>query len=152
MEKPDHSLNETQSYIMQVLQSVIGILDELKVPYYMQGGTMLGAIRHRGFIPWDDDVDVAMPREDYEIFIKEAPKLLSEHLFLQNYHTEPYYPLLMSKIRNSNTTFIEPLLSKIPMHHGVYIDIFPLDGYPGDRILQERIEREKYRYIYRDSC
>lgn len=105
------------------------ICRQLDLQYYLWGGTLLGAVRHKGFIPWDDDIDVGMPRKDYDKFLKEAPALLPEHLFLQTYQTDPEYPHVFAKIRNSNTTFLEKAIRKRNMNHGIFIDIFPLDGY-----------------------
>lgn len=136
-------MNELQKIEFDMLKEVVRVCSELKLTYYLVCGSALGAIKYCGFIPWDDDMDIALPRRDYEIFIKEAQALLPENLFLQNYHTEPSFPQIFSKLRNSETTYIEKSVSKLPVNHGVYIDIFPLDEYPSDRAEQKKLERKK---------
>ena len=112
---------------LELLTLFIQICSQLELRYYLVCGTALGAVKYGGFIPWDDDVDVSMPREDYEVFLQKAPALLPEHVFLQNYRTDPAFPQIFSKLRNSNTTYIEKSAGKLPINHGIYIDIFPLD-------------------------
>ncbi|MBE7064720.1 MAG: LicD family protein [Ruminococcaceae bacterium] len=129
-------MNEIQKELVKILESVQQICDDLNLTYYLVNGTALGAEKYGGFIPWDDDVDIAMPRKDYDIFCEKAQGYLPKHLFLQNYKTDRRFPLLYSKIRNSNTTFIEKGVQHLDMNHGIYIDIFPLDGYPERRLSQ----------------
>ena len=100
------------------------------IKYFVQGGTLLGTVRHGGFIPWDDDVDVSLPREEYEKFLAVAENELPEYYFLQTKDTDPEYPNNFAKIRDSRTTFIETSARNLNINHGVYIDIFPLDNYP----------------------
>ena len=73
-------LNDTQKYILFVLENVLEIAEKMNLKCYMQGGTMLGAIRHKGFIPWDDDVDLGMMRDDYEYFLKHVEEHLPENI------------------------------------------------------------------------
>jgi lipopolysaccharide cholinephosphotransferase len=113
---------------LEILKEFINICTELKLNYYAIGGTALGAIRHHGFIPWDDDIDICMPRPDYEIFINKGQKLLSTNLFIQTNVTDHDYPNNFAKIRDSSTTYIELTVKNINMNHGVFIDIFPIDG------------------------
>ena len=113
-----------------MLKEFMRICAHLDLRYYVVGGTLLGAVRHQGFIPWDDDIDLAMPREDYERFLEKGQSLLSDEFFLQTFHTDPEFPANFAKIRDNRTTFIEKSVSGKHIHHGVYIDIFPLDYYP----------------------
>lgn len=119
---------------LKILEQFINICNKENLKYYVLGGTMLGAVRHKGFIPWDDDIDVGMPRDDYEKFLNVAQKYLPKEYFLQTHVTDMEYPLNFAKIRNSNTTFIETSLNKCNINHGVFIDIFPLDYYPTNNI------------------
>lgn len=134
-------LSGIKSTELEIFRHFIHICDTLKLRYYVLGGTLLGAVRHKGFIPWDDDIDVGMPRADYEIFLQRAQELLPEGLFLQTWQTDPAYPANFAKIRNSNTTFIETSIAHLDMNHGIYIDIFPLDYYPGQAAQQKRLAR-----------
>lgn len=119
-----------------LLKAVVSVCNNLKIKYFVVGGTLLGAVRHNGFIPWDDDIDIGMLRRDYEMFISKAQELLPNYCFLQNYHTEPDIPLAFTKIRNINTEFVESNLSKFSVNHGVFLDVFPLDSYPDNAFKQ----------------
>lgn len=112
------------------------VCKELDLKYYLFSGTLLGAVRHKGFIPWDDDVDVVMLRHDYDKFIRDGQKHFEDHLFIQSRSTDREYPNVPIKIRNSKTTFIENSMVDFDINHGVYIDVFPIDGAPDNRHLQ----------------
>lgn len=127
-----------------MLKEFIQICERLDLRYYVVGGTLLGAVRHQGFIPWDDDIDLAMPREDYERFLKKGQSLLSEEYFLQTFHTDPAFPANFAKIRDNRTTFIEKSVSGKQIHHGVYIDIFPLDYYPDGYFARVTLELRRF--------
>lgn len=114
---------------LEIFRQFVEICKENSLRYFVIGGTALGTVRHKGFIPWDDDIDVALPREDYEKFLIVAQKALPSNMFLQTYITDKNYPMPFAKLRQSDTAFIEKSISKIKMNHGVYIDVFPLDGY-----------------------
>ena len=114
---------------LELFKQFVRICEKNSLRYFVVGGTALGAVRHKGFIPWDDDIDVALPRGDYEKFLSIAQSWLPENMFLQTYITDKNYPNPFAKLRRSDTAFIEKSASRIKMNHGVYIDIFPLDGY-----------------------
>jgi lipopolysaccharide cholinephosphotransferase len=134
----------------EILSEFIKVCKKLSLTYFLVCGSALGAVKYNGFIPWDDDVDVALPREDYEIFIKEAAKHLPRHLFVQNSYTDPNFPKMYTKLRDSQTTFIEKTVSHIKMNHGIFIDVFPLDGYPKKKLSQKKTEifKRYYETIY----
>lgn len=123
-----NELKQLQEIEINILKEVIKICEKYNLKYFAIGGTCLGAIRHKGFIPWDDDIDIGMPRKDYEKFIEMAEGELPKNLFLQNYKTEADYTLNFTKIRDCNTTFIEKPTQNLNINHGIFIDIFPLDG------------------------
>lgn len=139
-------MNEFQNVEFELLKIFVDICDTLNLKYYMACGSVLGAVKYEGFIPWDDDIDVCLLRSDYEVFVREAPKYLPSYLFLQNYKTDPNFPSLISKIRDSRTTWIEKSVAHLDMNHGIYLDIFPIDGYPNSKREKKIFERKKMQY------
>lgn len=117
--------------IKQVELNILKIFDcvcrRLDIHYSLASGTLLGAVRHQGFIPWDDDIDVMLLREDYDKLLKEGSKYLPSQYFLQTYETEPSYPMNFAKIRDVETVFVECGVESLDMQHSIYIDIFPID-------------------------
>lgn len=136
-------MTEVQETELEMLKRVIEICDRLDLTYYMVCGSVIGAVKYKGFIPWDDDIDIALPRRDYEVFCEQAQVLLPEYYFLQNYRTDKCFPAIYSKLRDSRTTFIEMPTAKLPINHGIYIDIFPLDGYPESKGEIKVFEKKK---------
>lgn len=126
------SLNQHKQALLVILGEFDRVCRQLDISYTLFAGTMLGAVRHGGFIPWDDDVDVLMMREDYDRFMKEAQGILDgERFFLQKEFSD-HWPMFFSKLRMNNTTCLETYHPKDPAsHQGVYIDLFPCDhAYP----------------------
>lgn len=120
---------EHQQALLILLREFDRVCKELDIPYVLFAGTMLGAIRHKGFIPWDDDLDVCMLREDYDRLLREADRVLDhEKFFLQKEFSE-HWPMFFSKLRLNNTTCLEKFHPRDPqIHQGVYMDIFPCDA------------------------
>lgn len=127
---------QLQNIEFEILMEIDRVCKLLGISYTLFAGTALGAVRHNGFIPWDDDIDIAMLMEDYNRFIQEAPKYLKDEYFLQTRDTDKNYPLVFAKVRNSNTTFVEEDLKDLDINHGVYIDVFPLNKIPKDKKAQ----------------
>lgn len=140
-------MNELQLKELELLKVFIDICTQNKLKYYLVCGSTLGAVKYKGFIPWDDDIDVAMPREDYELFCKYAPRKLPKKYFLQTYKTETEFRAVYAKLRDSSTTFIEASVADKNMNHGINIDIFPLDGYPKKKKEQCLLEIRKKFYV-----
>ena len=122
------NLEEHQAALYALLLEFDRVARLLKTPYYLFAGTLLGAVRHRDFIPWDDDLDIMMKRPDYERFLREAPPLLNRKCFLQGEFSE-HWPMFFSKLRLNGTTCLEKYHPKDKeTHQGVYMDIFPCDN------------------------
>lgn len=131
---------ELQLAELTVLAELKRLCEKHGLRYFLVAGTLLGAVRHRGFIPWDDDVDVAMPRKDFDKLARIAKKELSEGYFYQSASTEKSCPFFFAKIRKDGTSVTEEIVKGVDMHDGCYVDIFPLDVCP-------RGERRANRYF-----
>ena len=123
-----YDIRPLQLKIMNILQAVDATCNEHNLRYYLWAGSMIGAIRHKGFIPWDDDLDIAMPRPDYDKLIAHAKEWLPERFEMVCAETDSVYPLPFAKIQDSETTLIERMHLKYL--GGIYIDVFPIDGAP----------------------
>ena len=140
-------LNKIHEKQLDLLEKFDELCNKLNLKYSISSGTLLGAVRHKGFIPWDDDVDVVMPREDYEILIKEANKNLPEGYFLQHFTTDKYAVNMFAKIRNSNTTWITDADTLKKEHNmGFGMDVFPVDKI-ADRDQQKKLRKKNKKYI-----
>ena len=123
------TLAEHQQALYVVLCELDRICDKLNIPYFLFAGSLLGAVRHQGFIPWDDDLDIIMMRQDYERFLNEAPQILDCENFYVQAEFSDHWPMFFSKLRLNGTTCLEKYYPKDPLvHQGVYIDIFPCDN------------------------
>lgn len=122
---------------LEIVKEVVDICDRHGLVYYMLGGTMLGAIRHKGFIPWDDDIDLGMPREDYEKFLELAVQEMPEHLKLVNYRTDPNYMYYITRIQDTQTKVEEERIGNDNRYTHASIDIFPIDGTPNNALLRK---------------
>lgn len=127
VEKSIHQ--QHQQMLLVLLQELDRVCGILGISYQLFAGTMLGAVRHQGFIPWDDDLDVVMLREDYDRFLREAGRYLDrEKFFLQKEYSR-HWPMFFSKLRRNDTACIEKWIPKdTKVHQGIYIDIFPCDN------------------------
>ena len=136
------SLRRVQQTELDILEVVHNICVENNLKYSIAYGTLIGAVRHHGFIPWDDDIDICMPREDYERFIKIWPSYQFDGYILQNLDTDEDFTQNFTKIRKKNTTFLQKGEEKYKYNKGIFIDIFP-----GDRVPNSSIKR-KIQYVY----
>lgn len=122
---------------MDIVKEVVRICDAHDLKYYMLGGTMLGAIRHKGFIPWDDDIDLGMPRDDYEKFLEIAPKELPVHMKTVNYRTDRKFQYYITRVLDTDTKVIEERIGNDSKYTNASIDIFPIDGTPNNAFLRK---------------
>jgi lipopolysaccharide cholinephosphotransferase len=119
-------VKELQKLMLDILIQVDKFCRKHNLKYWLDSGTLLGAVRHKGFIPWDDDLDICMPVEDYDRFLEIAPKELPDYLFVQTKKTDKYYKRDFAKVRSSKGKIIEKSDPKnAKFNQGVYIDIFP---------------------------
>lgn len=144
-----YKLRQTE---LDILRSFIHVCSQLNLKYFVVQGTLLGAVRHQGFIPWDDDIDVGMLREDYEVFLKKGQALMPDGYFIQTCDTDPEYPHGFAKIRNSKTAFVETTCKNLKMNHGIFIDVFPFDYYPERSFTRMVLNCRKLLLRYRIRC
>ena len=146
-------LRQLQLVELDIVALFQKICEKHHLRYIMFGGTMLGAIRHKGFIPWDDDIDVAMPRPDYEKFIQIVAEELPEGYDFRNYKHDEKYNRYFSRLVDKHVKVYNASYSLTKIE-SAWIDIFPLDGMPGCTLLRKlhfwRVTM--WRFLYRASC
>lgn len=120
-------LEKLHNVQIEILDEIVRICEKNNIEYFLQGGTLLGAVRHGGFIPWDDDLDISMYRKDYDKFISICEKELKKEYRLDCDKTNGEYWLTFAKIRKRNTLFLEKALDGIDVGKEIYVDIFPMD-------------------------
>ena len=128
-----------------IAREIKRICDENNIKYFIIAGTLLGAIRHGGFIPWDDDMDIGMLREDYEKFIEIAKKDLKEDFFLQTTETDANYGLPFAKILLKGTVLVEATAGS-NAKKGIFVDVFPFDNVPESDEMRENHNKQTYFY------
>lgn len=129
----DTKLRQLQLTQLEILKIVDSICRKHDIPYSLYAGSLLGAARHQGFIPWDDDLDICMARSDYNRFLNIWPKEAPEGYILQNKENSPEFTQSFTKIRKDNTTFLQDVNEIGRYHTGIFLDIFPLDRAPKEQ-------------------
>lgn len=145
----NQSVKDVQNKILYVMKFIDKLCRDNGIVYYIMGGTALGAVRHGGFIPWDDDLDIFMTPSEYEKFKTVFVAENSGKFILQEWKTTPDY-LEYAKVRMNGTTFIEEQFKdRKEMHHGIYIDIMILHKVPDNRLIQKTVYlKSKFVTLY----
>ena len=135
----DMTLRKMQLLQTEMLVEVDRICRKRDIRYVIGDGTLLGAVRHKGFIPWDDDIDIRIERKEYEKFCEACKEELdTSKFFFQDHKTDPEYPWYYGKIRYLNTEYIRSGQEHLKMKTGIFIDILPMDGLPNS-IWQQKV-------------
>ncbi len=129
------SLKEIKKIEIDILEYIDKVCKENNLQYFLCGGTLLGAVRHKGFIPWDDDIDISMPRSDYDRFVKIMKNSHCKYQIISTDQKDYYYNF--SKIIDCETILNEYHYQPID-NMGVYVDVFPLEGMPSDKLVREK--------------
>ena len=132
-------MNKSQKMQFDILKEVDRLCRKYKIKYYLSSGTLLGAVRHKGYIPWDDDMDIEMLRDDYEKFKQIALKEMDKKYFWQDVYTDKHFGYVFAKIKINGTKYIEEMAVKNKAHNGIYIDIFPIDRFSGNQFDFKKI-------------
>lgn len=145
----NQSIKDVQNKILEIMKYIDNLCRENSIDYYIMGGTALGAVRHGGFIPWDDDLDIFMTPSQYAKFKSVFEKQNSTEYVLQEWKTTPNY-LEYAKVRLNGTTFIEECYKDCKdMHHGIYVDIMILHKVPDSKFIQKLVYLEsKFVTLY----
>lgn len=147
MECSSERLRKLQLVQLLSLLEIKRICDKHNIHYTPIGGTLLGTVRHKGFIPWDDDIDVGMLREEYNKFLEVAKNELRPEFFLQTYETDPNYPKAIARLCVNGTRYMLKWEKDADIHHGVFTDIFPYDNSPNDK-LQQMYHKYMIKWLY----
>lgn len=132
-------MNDLQKCILDIYKEVSALCKKNNITYYAIGGTCIGAARHNGFIPWDDDLDIAIPIEEFDKFQELCKRQLPDYYKLRTNKDVKHTPLLFAKVIDERTTFIEKSEVNFKRNYkGVYIDIMPLAGIPSDKAKRDK--------------
>ena len=140
------TLDEAKEIMLDILKEIDRICLKHNLRYWVSGGTLLGAIRHNGFIPWDDDIDIDMLREDFEKFKKIAKTELREEFYLDSHELEEMIEYMPLKIRHKNSIYIEKWDDNKNEAKGIFVDVFPYDKFSKNKIIQKKEMLPKYLY------
>lgn len=150
-------MNRVQKESFKILREIDRICRKHNIDYFLSSGTLLGAVRHKGFIPWDDDLDIGMTRDSLKKFEQVIGEELSSEFFYQTNNSDRYYFNSYPKIRSNSYSLIERTTKHLNIHKGAWVDIFPYDNIPDneeDRISQFQSIRKiddimrRFLYIY----
>ena len=147
--KENRNVRDVQKKILDVMKYIDKLCRKNKITYYIMGGTALGAVRHGGFIPWDDDLDIFMTPEEYTKLKKVFEQDKSDQFVIQEWRTTPEY-LEYAKVRMNGTTFIEESFkNRRDLHQGIYVDIMILHKVPENKFIQKLVYYEsKFVTLY----
>ena len=143
----DSRMNDVQNVILDIYKTVLKICQRNNIKFYAIGGTCIGAVRHSGFIPWDDDLDIAVPIQDYDRFWKIMRSELPEHLSVYTCNEIREFGCIFGKIHNIHTSFIENINLYSPKaYKGIMMDVMPIASIPEDKTTQKAFYRKLFIY------
>lgn len=132
------TLARLQQEILSILDDFLEICLDYGLEYYGIAGTAIGAIRHKGFIPWDDDIDLAMPRRDFEKLCRIVEKKYGDKYLILNAENYPAYPLMTTRLVKKGTVFVEEVMRDVDCPFGIFLDLYVLDNIADDRLSYQK--------------
>ena len=142
MQYEDKDLRKLQLLELRILKEIDRVCRELDITYFLDSGSVLGALRHGGFIPWDDDIDLGMPRADYDRFVVEAPALLGEEYVVSTPETNPHQAALFGKVWLRGTRFATEETIEAGFDQGIFVDLLPYDALSSDAATAAKQRRD----------
>ena len=139
-------LRNVQRAMLDIAREIRRVCDENGINYFLDSGTLIGAARHKGFIPWDDDLDIGMLRQEYETFLRVAPGKLGEEFFLQTWENDEGYSLPFAKVRKKGTVYVEAVSQGTSARKELFVDVLPYDEMPVQEELQIKKRKELHAY------
>lgn len=138
------TLRKVQLAQLEIAKDIKRVCDDNNINYFLDSGTLIGAARHKGFIPWDDDLDIGMLRDDYEKFLKVAPEQLGDSYFLQTWDNDKGFAYPFAKVRKLGTRYIEAVSQRSNAHNELFVDVLPYDFWP----VGYKKQRKNHLMIY----
>lgn len=130
-------LKRLQREILSILDDFIRVCEDYHLEYFGIAGTGIGAIRHHGFIPWDDDIDIAIPRKDFEKLIRIVEKKMGDRYLILNARNNPAYPLMTTRLVKRGTVFVEEVMRDVDCPFGIFLDLYVLDNVADNPVLYQ---------------
>lgn len=143
----EEQIKKLQEIELENLQEFISVCKKLNLEYFIYGGTLLGYEKYGHLIPWDDDIDVAMPRDSYNKFVNEADKVISAGYYIQTPYNCKKSPYPYTKLRKKGTKYVEYINRNLDIDTGIYIDIYPVDKIPDDEERRKKQYKEARKWI-----
>lgn len=144
----DEQLTKLHEILLMMMDEIKRVCEKNGIKYFCMYGSLIGAVRHKGFIPWDDDFDIVMLREDYDRFMDIAAKELRSDMFVENYNNYSGYGHVFGKVVLKNTVFEENFTENVDCAKGVYVDVFPIDRTTSNK-LKHSLQYYKCKLIAR---
>lgn len=132
----EYELKDLQTVLLYIAKEIKRVCEKNNIKYTMIGGTLIGAVRHKGFIPWDDDMDFVMTRENFDRFVKCCKNQLGDEFEVQNWKTDPHYGFGFCKIILKNTEVVEKGKENMQCRKNAFVDVIPFDRMPQNKLLQ----------------